>query len=65
MSGLEFIAAVAKVPAVASIPIVMVTASGSESNKKVAWDANPDLAGYVVKPYTAASLIRTIEPYIK
>ena len=65
MDGIEVLLLTGNIAGIKDIPIVMVTASGSESNKKVAWDANPDLAGYVVKPYTAASLIRTVEPYIK
>lgn len=65
MDGIEVLKATRSISGIKDIPIVMVTASGSEANKKVAWDANPDLAGYVVKPYTAASLVRTIEPYLK
>ena len=34
MSGMEFMEGVVKVPAVAAIPIVMVTASGPGGNKK-------------------------------
>ncbi len=64
MSGMEFMEGVVKVPTVAKIPIVMVTASGSEENKKKAKEVNPNLAGYVVKPYTPNSLLDTIKPYI-
>ena len=65
MSGLEFMEGVVKVPAVSHIPIVMVTASGSDENRKQARDVNPNLAGYVVKPYKADILIETIKPFIK
>lgn len=65
MSGLEFMEGVVKVPTVASIPIVMVTASGSEENKKQARTVNPKLAGYVVKPYEPELLVETIRPYTK
>jgi len=51
MDGIEFMNAVKKVPATAQIPIIMVTASGSDECKKQAKTVNPDLAGYVVKPY--------------
>lgn len=65
MDGLEFMKTVMKFPEVSSIPIVMITASGSEENKKQARSVNPRLAGYVVKPYKADTLIETIKPYLK
>jgi len=65
MSGIEVLAAVAKVPLIATVPIVMVTASGSDENKKMARDANPHLAGYLVKPYKAEELLATIKPFLK
>lgn len=65
MSGLEFMEGVVKVPATASIPIVMVTASGSEENRKQAMAINPKLAGYVVKPYKAEDLVNSIKPFLK
>lgn len=64
MSGIEFMKAVIKVPAVFHIPIVMVTASGSEDNKKEAREANPNLAGYIVKPYKPETVIETIKPFL-
>ena len=65
MSGLEFMEGVVKVPAVANIPIIMVTASGSDESRKQAKEINPNLAGYVVKPYKAEVLLDTIKPYVK
>lgn len=65
MSGLEFMEGVVKVPAVANIPIVLVTASGSDESRKQARDINPNLAGYVVKPYKSEILIDTIKPFVK
>lgn len=64
MDGLEFMRGVIKVPQVASIPIIMITASGSEDNKKMAKEVNPNLAGYIVKPYKPEKLIGTIKPYL-
>ena len=64
MSGMEFMEAVVKVPAVADKPIIMVTASGTDENKKKAWSVNPNLVGYVVKPYTPESLLDVIYPFI-
>ncbi len=65
MSGIEFMEGVVKVPQVATIPIVMVSASGSEENKKKARDTNPNLAGYVVKPYKPEDLLSVIRPHVK
>ena len=64
MSGLEFMAGVVKVKATSSIPIVMVTASGANEDKKQAYTVNPLLAGYVVKPYKAEDLIATIQSHL-
>jgi two-component system chemotaxis response regulator CheY len=65
MSGMEFMEAVMKVPPVASKMIVMITASGTEENKKKAKGVNPNLAGYVVKPYTPESLLQSIRSHVK
>ena len=65
MSGIDFMKAVVKVPAVAAIPIVMVTASGSDENKRQAREANPNLAGYIVKPYKPEIFAETIRPFIQ
>ncbi len=65
MDGIEFMKTVVKVPEVSTTPIVMITASGSEDNKRLAREVNPNLAGYIVKPYKADVLIETIKPYLK
>ncbi len=65
MSGIEFMQAVVKVPAVANIAIVMVTASGTDENKKKAKEINPNLAGYIVKPYTPESVLEVVKPFVK
>ena len=65
MSGMEFMEAVVKVPQVANKPIVMVTASGTDENKKKASSVNPNLAGYIVKPYTPESLVAAIKKYVE
>ena len=64
MSGMEFMEAVVKVPLVADKAIIMVTASGTEENKRKARNVNPKLAGYIVKPYTPESILESIKPYI-
>ena len=65
MSGIEFVAGMAKVPAVASIPIVMVTTEGTEDKIKEAYTKHPALAGYVTKPFTPDQLKEKIEPILK
>ena len=65
MSGIEMMEGVVKVPVVASIPIIMVTASGSDENKKYAWKVNPSLAGYLVKPYKPEALIEAVKRFLK
>lgn len=65
MNGLEFMEGVVKVPAVSNIPIVLVTASGSDESRRQAKEVNPNLAGYVVKPYKSDILLETIKPFIK
>ncbi len=65
MSGMEFMEAVVKVPTVAKMPIIMVTASGTDENKKKARSVNPNLIGYVVKPYTPETILDVIYPFVK
>ncbi|HRZ40551.1 MAG TPA: response regulator [Candidatus Omnitrophota bacterium] len=65
MSGMEFMEAVVKVPQVSKTPIIMVTASGTDENKKKARTVNPNLVGYVVKPYTPETLLDVIYPFVE
>jgi two-component system chemotaxis response regulator CheY len=64
MNGIELMAGMTKIPVLSSIPIIMVTASGSEDNKKLAREINPTLAGYIVKPYKPEELLQVIKPFI-
>jgi CheY-like chemotaxis protein len=65
VSGIELMAGVVKIPELSSIPIVMVTASGSDENKRAARQVNPQLAGYLVKPYKPEELIAAIKPFLR
>lgn len=65
MSGLDFMEGVVRVPNVASIPIVMVTASGSQDDQMRAKATNPKLAGYIVKPYEPEELCSILQPFLK
>ena len=60
MDGLELMQSMLKVPSVASIPIVMVTASGSLDDETKARQVNPRLAAYITKPYEPEELARTV-----
>ena len=65
VSGIELMAGVVKIPELSSIPIVMVTASGSEENKRLAHQVNPKLAGFVVKPYKTEEVLALIKPFLR
>lgn len=65
MTGIEVLEGIAKVPAVADMPVIMVTASGSDDNKRLAYSINPKLAGYIVKPYKPEQMIEAIKPLLK
>ena len=65
MSGIEMMTGLVSVPVLSSIPVIMVTASGSDENKKQAYDVNPNLAGYVVKPYKPEQLLEAVKPHLK
>jgi len=61
MNGLEFVEGVAQVPAVAAVPIVMVTTEGTADKIALVKAANPNLQGYVVKPFTPEQLKASID----
>ena len=65
MTGIELMAGIVKVPTLAHIPIIMVTASSSEENKRLAREVNPNLAGYVVKPFKPEELLAAVKPFLK
>jgi len=64
IDGLEFLRGTRNVQEVASVPIVMVTASGSMEAQNCARRVNPNLAGYIVKPFAAKKLIDIVSPYL-
>src|SRR5271167_3127910 len=43
ISGIELMAGMVKIPELSAIPIIMVTASGSDENKRAAHQVNPNL----------------------
>ena len=64
MSGIDFMKTVVRVDAVKNIPIVMVSASGNKEDVDEAYAVNPQLAGYVIKPYTPEQILQVIEPFV-
>ena len=65
VSGIELMAGMVKIPELSNIPIIMVTASGSDENKRAAHQVNPNLAGYLVKPYKPEELLAAIKPFLR
>ena len=65
VSGIELMAGMVKIPELSKMPIIMVTASGSEENRRAAHQVNPNLAGFVVKPYKPEELLAVIKPFLK
>ena len=65
VSGIELMAGMVKIPELSNIPIIMVTASGSEENQRTAHQVNPKLAGYLVKPYKPEELLASIQPFLR
>lgn len=64
ISGIELMAGIVKIPELSAIPIIMVTASSSDENKHAAYQVNPKLAGYVVKPYKPDDLLAALKPFL-
>lgn len=64
VSGIELMAGMVKIPELSQIPIIMITASGSDENKRAAYQVNPNLAGFVVKPYKPEELLSTLKPFL-
>jgi two-component system chemotaxis response regulator CheY len=65
ISGIELMAGMVKIPELSNMPIIMVTASGSDENKRTAYQVNPHLAGYLVKPYKPEEVMAAIKPYLR
>ncbi len=65
MTGVELMEGLVKVPSTADIPIIMVTASASEDSRTAAYKVNPNLVGYLIKPFKPDQLLSLIRPYVK
>ena len=65
VDGIEFMQIMLQNPQMSRIPVIMITASGSEDSKKKAYQMNPALAGYVVKPYKPQSIITLVNDHLK
>ena len=64
MDGIEFMRKLRQVSETAQVPVVMITASGSEDNKRIAYGVNPELLGYIVKPYKPEQVLEIIKPLL-
>ena len=65
LNGIEFMKTVVKIPQLNTVPIIMITASSTEDNKREAYSVNSHLAGYVVKPYKPENLAALIKPFLQ
>lgn len=65
VTGIELMAGMVKIPELSALPVIMVTASGSDENKRMAHQVNPNLAGYLIKPYKAEELLASINPFLR
>ena len=65
VTGIELMAGMVKIPELSALPIIMVTASGSDENKRMAHQVNPNLAGYLIKPYKAEELLAAINAFLR
>jgi len=64
MTGIEVVGALAKIPPLATLPVIMVTTEGTEAKINEAKTANPNLAGYITKPFTPDRLKTAIAPIL-
>lgn len=64
MSGLDFIGGIAKIEVLSKIPVIMVTTEGTAEKISQAKAVNPNLAGYVAKPFTPDQLKAAITPIL-
>ncbi|MBI5150322.1 MAG: response regulator [Candidatus Omnitrophica bacterium] len=65
VDGLEFMRLIRKQPALASIPVIMVSSAWAEEQREIVWLINPNLAGYFIKPVQPEALIEKVKTYIK
>ena len=61
VDGLEFMRQMIGDPEIASTPIIMITASSSDDNKQAAYAVNPNLTGYITKPYQPNQLVNLVK----
>jgi two-component system chemotaxis response regulator CheY len=61
LSGLELVAFARRLPSSRAVPVVMVTTEGRDADRDRAIALGA--SGYVVKPFTAASLLAALRPF--
>jgi len=65
MDGLEFMRVTRKEARLASIPVIMITATWTKEEQEVVRLVNPDLAGYLISPVKQEDLAAAITPFFK
>ena len=65
IDGLEILKRIARNPDTASIPVIMMTSTGSPESEEIAQLLNPKLVAFVVKPLSPEKIIEVALPHIK
>lgn len=65
VDGLEILKRIARNPETESLPVVMLTASGSPESVEIAQLLNPKLTAFIVKPLDPDKVLEVALPLIK
>ena len=65
VDGLEILKQVARNPKTKSLPVIMLTSSGSPESEEIAQLLNPNLKNFLVKPLDPDEIVRIALPFIK
>lgn len=65
VDGLEILKQIARNPETASMPVVMLTSTGSPESEEIARLLNPNLIAFLVKPLTPEKILEVALPHIK
>ncbi len=62
MDGIDMVRRAREIRSKAALPIIMISAEGSEAMQREAIREGAN--GYITKPFTAESVLATLEPYL-
>jgi two-component system chemotaxis response regulator CheY len=65
VDGLEILKQIARNPDTASLPVIMLTSTGSPESKEIAQLLNPNLKNFLVKPLDPEEIVKFALPLIK